>query len=63
MSPGMWKDMIWRLPLGKDLVAAGEPFQDRAALRWSVMVTDDIRVCFKLPYRDRQSGDGPPFIV
>src|SRR5215217_9008586 len=47
----------------KDLVPAGEPFQDRAALGWSVMVTDDIRVCFKLPYHDRQGGDGPPFLV
>ena len=42
---------------GKDLVAAGEPFQDRAALRRPVLVTDDIRVCFKLPHRDRQRGD------
>ena len=37
----------------KDLVPAGEPFQNRAALRWSVMVTDDISVCFKVPNSDR----------
>jgi len=35
---------------GKELVAAGETFEDRAALRRPVLVTDNICVCFKLPH-------------
>ena len=30
MSPGIWKDIIWRLP-SRRTCSAGEPFQDRAA--------------------------------
>jgi hypothetical protein len=33
----------------KELVAAGEPFENGAALRRAVLVTDDVRVCFKVP--------------
>src|SRR5215207_3100275 len=39
---------------GEELVAAGETFEDRAALRRPVLVTDNICVCFKLPHGDRQ---------
>ena len=38
---------------GKELIAAGKPFEDRAALRRPVVVTDNVRVCFELPYSDR----------
>ena len=48
---------------GKELVAAGEPFEDRAALRRAVLVPDNIRVCFKVPYSDWQGGYGRPFII
>ena len=47
---------------GKELVPAGEPFEDRAALRRSVLVADNIRICFKVAYSDRQGGYGLPFI-
>ena len=48
---------------GKELVAAGEAFEDRAALRRTVLIPDNVRVCFKIPYNDRQGGYGPPFII
>src|SRR5215203_6644347 len=52
MSPGMWNDMIWRL--------AGEPFEDRAALRRAVLVPDNVGVCLKIPHNDFffQAEDG-----
>src|SRR5215218_1451187 len=48
---------------GEELVAASKTFEDRAALRWPVLVTDDIRVCFKLPHCDRQRGDCQLLVV
>jgi hypothetical protein len=48
---------------GKELVAAGEPFEDRAALRRAVLVPDNVGVCLKIPYNDRQGGYGTPFII
>jgi hypothetical protein len=37
---------------GKELVAAGEPFEDGAALRRAVLVPDNVRVCFEVPDSD-----------
>jgi hypothetical protein len=38
---------------GKDLVAAGEPFKDRAALRWPVLIAKDVLVRSEIADRDR----------
>ena len=58
----MWKEHDLAFAAGKELVPAGKAFQDRAALRRPVLVTDNIRVCFEVPYSDGQGDDGPPFL-
>jgi hypothetical protein len=48
---------------GKDLVAAGEPFKDRAALRWTVLIAKDVLVRSEIADRDRQRGDRALLVV
>src|SRR4051794_21089513 len=48
---------------GKDLVAAGEPLKDRAALRWPVLIAKDVLVRSEIADRDRQRGDRALLVV
>jgi hypothetical protein len=58
----MWKDTIWTTA-GKDLVAAGEAFEDDAALRRPVLIAKDVLVRSEIADRDRQRGDRALLVV
>jgi hypothetical protein len=53
------------LPLAarQDLVAAREAFEDQAALRWAVLIPDDIVILTNVPDRHRQSDNSSPLFV
>jgi hypothetical protein len=53
------------LPLAAfdDLVAAGEAFENQAALRRPVMVADDVLIGLEVPHHHRQGDDGVPLLV
>src|SRR5215204_1532229 len=48
---------------GKELVAAGEAFKDRAALRGPVLIAKDVVVRPEISDRDRQRGDRALLVV